>query len=452
MATDEPVMLASPASPTAGRRPLTPRGVAFATMFGNAIELYDFIIYSYAAGAVFGPLFFPTDAAWVGTLLAFSTQALAFFVRPLGAIIFGRVGDRWGRRAPVLLSLAFMGSATVLVGLLPTYAVVGAAAPILLTVLRLLQGVAIGGEYPGAVVVAVEHAPPHHKTLYGAFPQIGNMLGSLLGGIVLVISTLAVSPETWRAGAWRVPFLLSAVLLVIGLAIRTRLAETPEFVRATEGAVKHGRVSFGVLLRRSAQPLVIATLLWIGPLAFSYAFLNSVIAFVSSWRTDLAPVDAQIGLIITSVLLITVVTVTARYGDRLGPDRVVLASGIWFVVWAVPSYALIDAQVPVLLWTGMAVGAIGYGAFGGVAPRLISLLFPVEFRFIGVGVCIALSGIIAGAVLPIPALAWVGETGGSSVPLMLMVIVAGLATVAGWVWLRAYRKRHPEVVTAGSDT
>jgi MFS transporter, MHS family, shikimate and dehydroshikimate transport protein len=450
MAADEPVVLASPASTNVGRRSLTPRGVAFGALFGNAIELYDFIIYAYAAGAVFGPSFFPTHVAWVGTLLAFSTQALAFFVRPLGAIIFGRIGDRWGRRAPLLLSLGIMGTATVLVGLLPTYAVAGAAAPIMLTLLRLLQGVAIGGEYPGAVVVAVEHAPPRQKTLYGAFPQIGNMIGAMLAGIVLVISTAVVSPEVWREWAWRVPFLSSVVLLAIGLAIRTRLAETPDFVKATEDAVERGRVSFGALLGRSAQPLAITTLLWIGPLAFSYAFLTSVIAFVSSWRTDLAPIDPQIGLVITSTLLAIVVAVTARFGDRLGPDRVMLFAGIWFVVWAVPSYLLIDAQSPALLWIGMAVGALGYGAFGGVAPRVISLLFPVEFRFVGVGVCIAVSGIIAGAVLPIPALAWVGKTGGSSVPLMLMVIVAGLATVAGWIWLRIYRKLHPETGAADS--
>lgn len=440
MSVDEQVTLARPEPARA--RPLSPRGVGFAALFGNTVELYDFVVYAYVGGAVFGPLFFPTGVPWVGTVLAFTTQALAFFVRPLGAVVFGRIGDRWGRRVPLLWSVSIMGGATVAIGLLPTYATAGAAAPIMLLVLRLLQGIAIGGEYPGAVVVAVEHAPERRKTLYGAFPQIGNMLGSLLAALLLTVVNVAAGQDAWREWAWRVPFLGSVVLVAIGFVLRRRLSETPEFVAATTAAKSRDRVRFAELLRRSAEPLAIATLFWIGPLAFSYAFLNSLIAFVASWRPGLSPVDPQIGLVISSALLVVVVAVVARFGDRLGPERVVLASGLGITLWAVPSYLLVDLQNPVALWTAMAVGSLAYGAFGGVAPRLMATLFPVEFRFLGVGVCIAVSGVLAGAVLPIPVLAWVGETGGSSTPLMLMVVTAGLATVAGALWLTAYRKRQ----------
>lgn len=439
MSIDEQTAVLRPDPPGARGRGLSPRGVGFAALFGNTVELYDFIIYAYVGGAVFGRLFFPTSVPWVGTVLAFATQALAFFVRPLGAVVFGRMGDRWGRKAPLLWSVTIMGGATVAIGFLPTYATVGAAAPIMLLILRLLQGIAIGGEYPGAVVVAVEHAPEHQKTLYGAFPQIGNMLGSMLAAMLLVVVNLAVGPDAWLAWGWRIPFLCSVVLLVIGLVLRSRLSETPEFIAATQES--KSRVSFIALLRRAAEPLAIATLFWIGPLAFSYAFLNSLIAFVASWRKGLSSLDTQIGLVISSALLVVVVAVVARFGDRLGLNRVVLASGIGIAVWAVPSYLLIDLQNPVALWIAMAVGSLAYGAFGGVAPRLMASLFPVEFRFLGVGVSIAVSGVLAGAVLPIPVLAWVGKTGGSSLPLMLMVVVAGLATVVGALWLRAYRKR-----------
>jgi MFS transporter, MHS family, shikimate and dehydroshikimate transport protein len=439
MSVDEQTVAARPV-PTRPRG-LSPRGVGFAALFGNTIELYDFVIYAYVGGAVFGPLFFPTDVPWVGTVLAFTTQALAFFVRPLGAVVFGRIGDRWGRRAPLLWSVTIMGGATVAIGLLPTYATAGAAAPVMLLILRLVQGIAIGGEYPGAVVVAVEHAPEHRKTLYGALPQIGNMLGSLLAASLLVAVNLAAGPEVWRAWAWRVPFLCSVVLVVIGLVLRTRLSETPEFTAAT--AEPRPSAPFAALLRRSAEPLVIGILFWLGPLTFSYAFLNSLIAFVASWRPRLSPLDPQIGLVLSSALLVVVVAVIARFGDRLGLERVALASGICITAWAVPSYLLIDLQNPAALWLAMAVGSLAYGAFGGVAPRLMALLFPVRFRFLGVGVCIAASGVLAGAVLPVPALAWVGRTGGSSVPLMLMVITAGCASVVGVIWLKSYRKRVP---------
>lgn len=169
-------------------------------------------------------------------------------------------------------------------------------------------------------------------------------------------------------------------------------------------------------------------------------YLTGLVAFISSWRTELSPVDPQIGLMISAVLLIVVVAVTARFGDRLGPERVVLASGIWIAVWAVPSYALVDLQNPVALWVSMAVGFVAYGAFGGVAPRLVSELFSVEFRYLGVGAVVATGGVIVGALLPIPALACVGATGGSSFPLMVMV--AGLATVAGAILLRRDRGRQ----------
>lgn len=435
-------------------KPLTPRQVAFAAMFGNAIELYDFLISAYMAGLVFGPLFFPTDVPWIGVLLAFAGQAVAFFARPLGAVIFGGIGDRVGRRAALLWSLGLMGGSTVAVGLLPTYAVAGVAAPILLVALRLVQGISIGGEYPGAVVATVEHAPIRRKTLYGAFPQIGNQLGSLLAGVVLVAINVAVGREVLLDWAWRVPFLASAVLVVIGFVLRTRLSETPDFVAAVEQAAKRGcREPLGALLRRAAKPVAIMTLIWIGPLSFGYAFLTSLVAFVGNWRPGLSPLDVQIGLVLTSVVLIGSVLVSALYGDRVGADRIVLLAGLAIVVWAVPSYLLVDLENVAALWLAMVVGSLAYGAFGGVAPRLMATMFETEIRYFGVAACIALSGVIAGALLPIPALAWVGQANGSSAPLMVMVVVAGLATVCGALWLRRDNARKaPERLDDGGTT
>ncbi|MCP2638531.1 MFS transporter [Microbacterium sp. HD4P20] len=420
------------------RRPLSPRGVAFAAMVGNAIELYDFVIYAYIAATVFGPLFFPTEVPWIGVLLAVSAQALAFVTRPLGAVIFGSVGDRFGRRPALLASLVIMGGATVLVGLLPGYAVIGVLAPILLICLRLVQGVAIGGEYPGAVVVAVEHAPRNLRTLFGAFPQVGNMIGLLLAGATTLIVSSVVGAETWTAWAWRIPFIASAVLLVIGVVLRTRLAETPAFLEATERVAAGRRREAGirVLLRDAWRPLVVTTLAWLGPFAFGYAFLTSLLAFVTTYRPEIAGVTVTVGLVLTSALLIVVVLVFGRFGDAIGKQRIIVWSGVLTLAWAVPSYLLVDMRSPLALWVAMAVGAIAYGAFGGVMPSMMSNAFPVTVRYLGVAVAIAAGALIGGALLPIPALALVGQSGGSSAPLMAMMAIGGAATVVGGALFR----------------
>lgn len=433
------------------RKPLTPAQVGIAAMVGNAIELYDFILYAFIAATVFGPLFFPTEVPWIGTLLALSGQALAFVVRPMGAVIFGNIGDKFGRRPALLASLALMGAATVAIGLLPTYAMIGAAAPIILVALRLLQGVAIGGEYPGAVIVAVEHAPKRLATFYGALPQMGNMLGILLAGLSLLVVNGIIGTELWTSWGWRLPFLFSGVLVVFGLILRTRLSETPEFIAANEKIRENQRESgkLGLLFRGHWRALAVTVLLWIGPVTFGYAFLTSLLAFVNTYRRHLTSTDVQLGLVMTASALVLIVACSGRYGDRIGREKIVLTSGILTVLWAVPSYILVDRQEPVALWTAMVVGAISYGIFGGVAPSLMSQQFPVNVRYIGVAASIALSALIGGALFPLPALTLVGANGGSSVPLMVMMAVSGLATTVGALILIRQRRRSATVSTVG---
>ena len=423
-------------------RPLSPRGVAFAAMIGNAIELYDFVVYAFIAATVFGPLFFPTEVPWVGTLLAISAQALAFVTRPLGAVVFGSLGDRFGRRPALMASLMIMGAATVLVGILPGYAAIGALAPILLVTLRLVQGIAIGGEYPGAVVVAVEHAPKRLATLYGAFPQVGNMAGLLLAGVTTLVVSGMVGDDVWTSWGWRVPFLASAVLLIIGVVLRMRLTETPEFLDATARIAEDRRREQGlrVLFANSWRPLVITTLAWIGPFAFGYAFLTSLLAFVTTYRPEIAGPTVTLGLVLTSSLLICAVLFFGRFGDSIGKHRVIVGSGILTTLWAVPSYLLVDLRTAPALFLAMAVGALAYGAFGGVMPSMMSSAFPVQVRYLGVAVTIAAGALLGGALLPIPALALVGEWDGSSAPLMIMMGFAGLCTTIGGILFRRLPK------------
>src|SRR5215213_5694636 len=206
------------------------RQVALASFIGTAIEWYDFFLYGTAAALVFGKLFFPEATPLQGTLLAFGTYGVGFFARPVGGIIFGHYGDRIGRKTMLVLSLLIMGVATFLIGLLPTFEQVGVLAPILLVVLRLFQGIGVGGEWGGAVLMAVEHAPPGRRGFYGSWPQMGVPAGLLLGNLVFLGST-AVFPESW---GWRVPFLLSFILVGVGLFIRLRIMETPAFTQVKE--------------------------------------------------------------------------------------------------------------------------------------------------------------------------------------------------------------------------
>ncbi|WP_354563307.1 MULTISPECIES: MFS transporter [unclassified Rhodococcus (in: high G+C Gram-positive bacteria)] len=412
-------------------------------MMGNAIELYDFILYSFIAATVFGPLFFPNFEPWLGTLAALSGHAVAFLVRPFGAVIFGRIGDRLGRKPALLLSLSLMGIATVGIGVLPTYTALGIAAPLLLVSLRLVQGVAIGGEYPGAVVVAVEHAPKRLATFYGAFPQIGNMLGILLAGTSLLIVNSVVSPAAWIDWAWRIPFLFSGVLVVFGLLLRRRLAETPAFLEVADkmAGEREEAGSLKTLFTESRRPLMIGILMWIGPVTFGYAFLTSLLAYVKNYHPELSPMTVQIGLVITGITLVGLVAGTARLGDRLGREKVVIVSGILTIVWAVPSYLLVGSGIGWALWIAMAVGSVSYGIFGGVAPSLMSQLFETKVRYMGVAVTIAASALIGGAILPLPTLALVGQTDGSPVPMMAMMVLSGIATTIGGVLLRRHNSR-----------
>ena len=417
------------------RRPLGTGQVAAAAAVGTAVEFYDFVLYAFLAATVFAPLFFPQLVPWLGTLAVLAGHAAAIVSRPVGALIFGAVGDRLGRTPALVASLTLMGLATVGVGMLPGYAAIGVAAPVVLVVLRLAQGLAIGGEYPGAIVVAVEHAPLHLRPLYGAFAQVGAVFGLLLAGLSLLAVNLVAGEAAFREWGWRLPFLLSGVLVAGGVLLRARLAESAEFVAADRRGAEAYRL--GALLRRAPRPLLAGTLMWIGPVALGYAFLTGLFAYVAVYVPALTVTDMQIGAVLAATVLAAATLLSAHVGARWAPARVVAAAGIAAAAWAVPGYLLVDLGAAPATWVAMAVAGCVYGVFGGVAPALVSQSFPVDVRYRGVAVVLASSAVLGAAVLPLPALALVGATGGSSVPLMVMVIVAGLATAVGAALLRA---------------
>lgn len=418
------------------RTGLSLRKIAAASAIGNLIEIYDFILYSFVAALVFGPLFFPNAAPWAGTLFAISSQAVAFVVRPLGAILFGRIGDKLGRRRGLILTLGLMGLATVLLGLLPTYATIGAAAPILLVTLRVLQGLAYGGEWGGAILIAVEHAPERRKILFGAIPQVGATLGvGLAAGSLLLVGTV-VAPETFQAWGWRIPFLVGAVLIVIGIVIRTRIEETPEFVEAMRRSESSTvpRASVGVTLREGSKAIVAMILNWQAAAIAVLTFATGLLAFVPRHVEGLTASDVEIGMLIATVVVVPVTIASAWLGARIGKERVLLICGIFTVVWAFPGYALVSAGSQVLLWIGMTVGLVNYGLTNGVIGATMSEHFPVRLRYFGLSFAFAIASVIGGALLPIPALAWAEDLGGSTLPLALIFLLGGVLTIAGSLW------------------
>lgn len=410
--------------------------IAAAATIGQLIEAYDFIIYSFVAALVFGPLFFPTVAPWTGTLFAIASQAVAYVARPLGAVIFGRLGDKAGRRIGLLVTLSLMGLSTFLIGLLPGYATIGATAPVLLVTLRVIQGVAYGGEWGGAILIAVEHAPQKRKTLFGAIPQLGTALSFGLATATLLMIGKIVSRDAFTAWGWRVPFLVGAALIVVGIVVRAKVEETPEFKAALEKFERGAepRANLGVTLRESSKS-ILAMVLNVQASAIAIpAFATGLLAFVPRHVHGLKAADVQIGMIIGAVVMALVTIWAARLGERIGKERVLLINGVFAIVAAFPAYALVASGSAVLLWIGISIGLATVGFNLGVIGATMSEHFPVRLRYFGLCFAFAMASVVGGALLPIPALAWAEKLGGSTLPLALAFLLGGVLTTIGALW------------------
>ena len=340
---------------------------------------------------------------------------MAFLVRPLGAWVFGRLGDRWGRRGALVMSLSLMGVASAGVGLLPTFAAIGVAAPVLLVVLRLVQGLAVGGEWGGAVAVAVEHAPPSRRVLYGSLPQVGSVLGLALAAASLLIVSSSVSEETFLSWGWRVPFLAGFVLVGLGMIVRLRLEETPDF--------KHTRdevpPTFAATMREAGRPILAMTLSWLAIIVVVYALMTGLLAYAKTYVDGIDAVDVQVGLVLCGLLLVPYTIGAALLCRRVPRERLVLVAGVFAVVWAFPAFALVNTGEPALLLArdGDRGGALRAGQ--RCAPVTDERRLPGRLRYTGIAVSFALANVIGGALLPLPALALVQTFGGSSIPLAL---------------------------------
>ena len=407
------------------------RRVALATVIGTTIEWYDFFIYATAAGLVFATLFFEPAGSSIGLLLSFASVGISFLFRPLGAFLAGHYGDRIGRRAMLVLTLILMGAATTLIGVLPTYSVAGVAAPVLLLLLRILQGISAGGEWGGAVLMAVEHAPRDRRGRAGAFPQLGVPLGLLLASGVTAAMTGWIAPgAAFLEWGWRVPFLLSIVLIVVGYFVRRAVDESPVFQEIAQKK-QQAKVPIVELFRRHGLLVVIAALIFAGNNAAGYMATGGFIpSYATSPAVGLERTDVLVAVAYGSAIWLGFTYLAGHLADRIGRKATYLIGFGAQLVTCFPLFWLIDTGSLAMLYVALTLFTVGLGLAYGPQAALYSEMFPASVRFSGVSISYALGAILGGAFAPTIATALVQATGGTaavSLYLMGMTLVSALA-------------------------
>ncbi|HET6943455.1 MAG TPA: MFS transporter, partial [Sphingomicrobium sp.] len=398
------------------------RRVVMASLIGTTIEWYDFFLYGSAAALVFNTLFFPEFDPLTGTLLAFATYALGFVARPVGGIVFGHFGDRIGRKRLLMLSLVLMGVATVLIGLLPTYSAIGIWAPIGLIALRLIQGFAVGGEWGGAVLMAAEHGDSARRGFWASWPQAGVPAGNLLAAAVLSIMAAVQSEADFLAWGWRVPFILSALLVIVGWYIRNRIAESPMFEAEIEASEAPAKVPALEVLRERPKALVLGAGLRVGE-NISYYILT---VFSLTYLVDVSKESRSLALnalLIGAAVQFFAIPLLALLSDRIGRRPVYALGAFGLAAWSFVMFGLLGSGDHVAIVLALVVGLVLHGAMYGPQAAFITELFPTRIRYSGVSLAYQLTSIVAGSLAPIIALS-LYRAYGSALPVAIYVAAA----------------------------
>jgi MFS transporter, MHS family, shikimate and dehydroshikimate transport protein len=422
------------------------RAVATASAIGTTIEWYDFLIYSTAASLVLNKLFFPTHDPVVGRLLAIGTAGVGFVARPLGALVLSHFGDRLGRKSMLILTLLTMGVATTLIGLLPTFDRIGVAAPILLITCRLIQGFAVGGEWGGAVLMAIEHSPAGRRGFYGSVVQIGYPLGMALGTVSFFALALLDDASFMRWG-WRIPFIASAAMVVVGIFIRLRIPETPEFARDQ----REGRIErFPVLAAIVRHPKDLA--IGLGVRITEAAWIYVITIFCLSYAvTDLGLSRPLVlgGISLGAVLELITIPVCGALSDRIGRRPVYMLGCLATIAMAFPLFWAIGTREPVIVVLGFAIAmALGHGVVYGVQASFLSEMFPSNVRYSGASLGYQLAAPIGGGLMPIVAAAMVAGTH-ATWPVSVLLIGLSLLTMLA---LRYAKETAPAARNTHADS
>jgi MFS family permease len=377
------------------------RTVLVASLVGTTVEWYDFFLYATAATIVFNHAFFPSQSSTLGTVLAFATFAVGFVMRPIGGFVFGHMGDRIGRKRSLALTMMLMGGATALMGALPTAAQVGVLAPVLLVTLRIIQGFALGGEWAGAMLLAVEHSPDDRRGSYGSAPQVGLALGLALGTGVFAMLQLLLPAHAFASYGWRIAFLFSVVLVFFGLLVRLRVAETPAF-RAMEARAEHSAVPVREVF---TPPALRSTLLGLISRWAEGAAFNTWGVFAIAYATGtlgLGKIQVLAAVAVAALVMALLLPVSGRLADRYGARRVYATGIAAYALIVFPVFALFDTRNIVWFTVGMVVAfGVIHAWFYGAQGTLYALLFPTRIRYTGLSTVYQVSGIYASGLTPL---------------------------------------------------
>lgn len=427
-------MSSPPVTPT----PASTRRVVLASFIGTTIEWYDFFLYGTAAALVFNQLFFTNLEPLAGTMAAFGTYAVGFFARPLGGIVFGHYGDKIGRKSMLVTTLMMMGIATVLIGLLPTYTQIGIWAPILLVVLRFVQGFGVGGEWGGAVLMVVEHSHAGRRGYHASWVQAGVPVGMLLAnGVFMLVSRM--EETAFLSWGWRIPFLLGVLLLGVGMFIRLKIMESPVFTQA-KAEDPGPKIPILAVLRDHPRNVLLAMGARFAENAFFYIFTVLVLSY-GSQQLGMGKAGLLKAVMLGSAVQLVAIPAFGALSDKLGRRPVYLGGALFLLFFAFPFFWLVGTKVPALVMLAVVIGLIGHSAMYGPQAAFFSELFGTRVRYSGASLGYQLASPLAGGLAPLIATALLGWSAGAPWPVALYLVgMAVITLVSVWLAEETHRK------------